>query len=110
MTEKIYMSRGNVFEDLGFTREEAAVYAMQVDLSLELERFIKRRKLTQAKAAEFFGVTQPRISKILRGQLDDFTIDYLVKMVSKTGRTPHVLFRKKAKPGTGEARPAARTG
>ena len=84
--------RGNVFEALGFSRDEAAVYAMQVDLAVAIERFIRRRGFTQAQAAEFFGVTQPRISKILRGRLDDFTIDFLVKMVSKTGRIPRVTL------------------
>lgn len=89
-----YASKGNVFEDLGFVKEEAAVYAMQVDLSVEIEKFIKRRMMNQVEAAKFFGVTQSRISKILNGRLDDFTIDFLVKMVSKTGRRPHIAFRR----------------
>lgn len=94
MNIRRYESKGNVFEDLGFVKEEAAVYAMQVDLSVEIEKFIRRRKMTQAQAAKFFGVTQPRISKILNGRLNDFTIDFLVKMVSKTGQTPTVVYRR----------------
>lgn len=89
----------NVFEALGFRKDEAAVYAMQVDLAVAIERFIRRRAFTQAQAAQFFGVTQPRVSKILRGQLDDFTIDYLVKMISKTGCSPRVSFSIRAARG-----------
>ena len=91
------ITKGNVFEDLGFSREEAAVRAMRILLATEIERFVERQGFTQTQAARFFGVTQPKISNILRGRLDEFTIDYLVRMASRAGRNPRVAF------GTGRA-------
>jgi len=88
-------TKGNVFKELGFTNEEAIALAMRVDLAVEIEKFIKRRKLTQAKAAEYFGVRQPKISKIVRGKVASFSIEYLVKMVSKAGKAPRISFATK---------------
>ncbi len=88
-------TKGNVFKDLGFTNEEAIALAMRVDLAVEIEKFIKRRKLTQAKAAEYFGVPQPKISKIVGGKVGSFSIEYLVKMVAKAGKAPRISFVKR---------------
>lgn len=95
-------TRGNVFEDIGYSKAEAAVRAMRVELAAEIGRFIARRGFTQVEAARFFGVTQPKISNIIRGRLDDFTIDYLVRMASRAGRNPRVAFGSRQ--GAAEAR------
>jgi predicted XRE-type DNA-binding protein len=92
---EIKITQGNVFKDLGFSDEEAVALAMRVDLAVEIEKFVRRKKLTQTRAAKYFGIPQPKISKILRGKIDEFSIDYLVKIVAKTGRTPHVSFTSK---------------
>ena len=89
------ISKGNVFKDLGFSDEEAAALSMRIDLAVEIEKFVRRKNLTQTKAAKYFDVPQPKISKILRGKIDEFSIDYLVKMVAKTGKTPRVSFARK---------------
>lgn len=86
------VTRGNVFEDLGYSREEASIRAMHIELAAEIERFIQAKGMTQVQAARFFGVTQPKISKILRGRLDEFTIDYLVRLATRAGKTPRVKF------------------
>ncbi len=91
-----HMTKGNVFKDIGFSPEEAAILAMRVDLSIEIDKYIKKKRLTQKAAASFFEVTQPKISKIVRGDLRGFSIDYLVKMVSKIGKHPRITFRKVA--------------
>ena len=89
------VTKGNVFKDLGFTDEEAIALAMRVDLAVEIEKFIKRKRLTQTKAAAFFDVPQPKISKIVGGKVSGFSIDYLVKMAAKTGKTPRISFARK---------------
>lgn len=104
--EKV-ITKGNVFEDLGYSPEEAAVRAMRVELAAEIERFVGRKGLTQTQAAKFFGVTQPKISNILRGRLHEFTIDYLVRMASLAGRNPRVAFGAKRRKENSAARPAA---
>ena len=86
------ITKGNVFKDLGFTDEEAIALAMRVDLAVEIEKFIKRKRLTQTKAAAFFDVPQPKISKIMGGKVSGFSIEYLVKMVAKAGKTPRISY------------------
>ena len=54
-------------------------------LMSELTRHIQRERLTQAEAAKLFGVTQPRISNLMRGKIDAFGLDLLVKMAAAAG-------------------------
>ena len=89
------ITKGNVFKDLGFSDEEAIALAMRVDLAVEIEKFIKRKRLTQTKAAAFFGVPQPKISKIIGGKVSGFSIEYLVKIAAKAGKTPRIAFTRK---------------
>lgn len=78
-------SSGNVFADLGFEREEAEHLRIRSNLMIAVRRLIEDRSLTQAQAAELFGVTQPRISNLVRGRIDLFSIDTLVDMLARAG-------------------------
>ena len=90
-----HITKGNVFEDLGFSRSVAADLAMKVDLACELRNFIGRQNLkNQEKAAEFFGVPRPKISQIMTGRLDGISIEYLVRMLAKTGGKLSYSFRQ----------------
>ncbi len=88
------VTKGNVFNDIGFTDEEAIALAMRVDLAIEIEKFIRRKKLTQTKAAAYFEVPQPKISKIIGGKVNGFSIEYLVKMATKAGKAPRISFAR----------------
>ncbi len=79
-TEK---SSGNIFEDLGF--EEAENLRIRADLMLDARRYIEEQDLTQRAAATRLGVSQPRISDLMRGHIEKFTIDTLVNMLSAAG-------------------------
>jgi predicted XRE-type DNA-binding protein len=81
----------NVFEDLGFTKEEATNLKIRADLMLDLRKFIESQKWTQAEAAMFFGETQPRISNLVNGDIERFGIDKLVQMLSQAGMDVRVL-------------------
>jgi predicted XRE-type DNA-binding protein len=83
--ERIHRSSGNVFTDLGFPLEEAAHLLIRSDLMIQLESILKERGLTQAKAAKLLGVSQPRISDLVRGRLELFSIDTLVDMLARLG-------------------------
>jgi len=85
MTEKVQRSSGNVFRDLGFTAEEAESLRLRAALMVQICRVIEGRKLTQAAAAKMFGVTQPRVSDLVRGKIDLFSIDTLVDMLARAG-------------------------
>lgn len=89
------MSEQNIFEELGFEGAEAANLKIRADLMIELEQTIKSYGMTQARAAEFLGVTQPRISDLMNGRIGKFTIDNLVNMLA-TFRQPVTMKVKKA--------------
>jgi predicted XRE-type DNA-binding protein len=84
-TRKIRRSTGNVFRDLGFPVAEAENLRIRSELMARLARVIEERELTQAEAARILGVTQPRVSDLVRGKLDLFSIDMLVNMLAKAG-------------------------
>lgn len=85
MAIKVERSSGNVFRDLGFTPQEAENLRLRSELMLQLTRVIKARRLTQARAAKLMGVTQPRISDLVRGKLNRFSVDTLVSMLGHAG-------------------------
>jgi predicted XRE-type DNA-binding protein len=85
MAIRITRSTGNVFEDVGFPREEAAHLLIRTDLMLQVSQIIEKRGLTQRAAAAALGVTQPRVSDLVRGRLELFSIDTLVEMLSRLG-------------------------
>ena len=88
------ITRGTAYEALGYSRAEATVRAMRVLIAVEISSYVKRKRMTQIVAAGFFGVSQPRISNVLNGKLQGFTIDLLLKMASKTDRVPSLSFRR----------------
>ena len=65
-------------------------------LMIELERHIKREKWTQAQAAKALGVTQPRISNLVRGNINVFSLDMLIKMATAAGLRVTLKVRKAA--------------
>lgn len=73
---KVTKSSGNVFRDLGFSEEEAVLLAMRSDLMGQLPVLIRRRKWTQAAAAEALGITQSRVSDLVRGQMGEVQPGY----------------------------------
>lgn len=92
---KFEESSGNVFTDLGFDEDEAANLLIRSKLMVEIKKYIERERLTQAEAAKLFGVTQPRISDLKRGKIEIFTVDTLIKMLSRIGMTVSVRVGKK---------------
>lgn len=85
MTIKVERSTGNVFRDLGFGAREAESLRLRAELMVEVRRLIRARKLTQRAAANLLGVTQPRVSDLIRGKIDLFSIDTLVNMLARGG-------------------------
>jgi predicted XRE-type DNA-binding protein len=83
--EHVTPADGNVFEDLGFPAEEAENLKIRSRLMAAIKRIIRERDIKQVEAAELFGTTQPRISDIVRGKIDEFTIDSLVNMIAHAG-------------------------
>ena len=89
---KVIRSSGNVFRDVGFGPEEAQHLLVRSELMLKVEKLLKRKGLTQAAAARIMGVTQPRVSDLLRGKIGLFSTDSLIDMLAKLGVTVRVAF------------------
>ena len=79
-------SSGNVFTDLGFGPGEAAVMGMRADLMARLRVLVQTEGWTQAQAAERFGIAQSRVSDLLRGKWDKFSLDMLITLAARAGR------------------------
>jgi len=79
---KVTQGSQNVFTDLGFDIEESQNLKIRADLMLSLRSFIQSQGGTQQKVADFFGETQPRISDLMTEDIERFSIDKLVKMLS----------------------------
>lgn len=94
---KVSASSGNVFRDLGFSPDEAENLRIRADLMIELRKLIEARGLTQARAAKLLGVSQPRISDLVRGKINLFSIDTLVGMLGRAGVHVSVVVRRKAR-------------
>ena len=97
MRIKVQRSSGNVFRDLGFSKDEAENLKIRTNLMIRLSKLIESRRLTQAQAARLFEVTQPRISDLVRGKIDRFSIDTLVAMLSHAGVPVRVVVGRKSK-------------
>ncbi len=97
MTTKVRRSTGNVFRDLGFSRHEAENLKIRTDLMIRLSKVIEARGLTQAQAADLFGVTQPRVSDLVRGKIDRFSIDTLIAMLGHAGVRVHIVIGRTSK-------------
>lgn len=92
MKKKITKSSGNVFVDLGFDPAEAAVLQMRSNLMSDLRLYIEKQKLTQAAAAKRLGIAQSRVSDLVRGKWDKFSLEMLITLEARLGRTIRVEF------------------
>lgn len=66
-------------------------YEIRSDLMIRIEKKIIELGLTQEQAAGKMGVNQPRVSNLVNGDIDKFTIDSLVNMLSKLGERIHII-------------------
>lgn len=79
---------GNVFVDLGFDPAEAEVMKLRAEVMIRIEQLVKTKGWTQAEAARRLGVTQPRISRLLKGKWEDFSLDMLLTLATRAGLKP----------------------
>jgi predicted XRE-type DNA-binding protein len=96
LNSTVTIGSSNVFKDIGFETEEAINLKIRADLILDLRRFIQSQKWTQTEAAEYFGETQPRISNLMNGDIDRFSIDKLVQMLTRAGMDVQVSVSGRA--------------
>jgi predicted XRE-type DNA-binding protein len=94
MSERIVSSPGNVFVDLGYSPDEAAILQMRAGLMAGLCKFMKAKKLTQARAAEVLGVSQSRVPDLNRAKWEKFSLEMLITLATRAGM--HVTLKTAA--------------
>lgn len=94
---KTEVTYGNVFLALGFEEPEASNLQTRSMLMIEIQSIIDDEEMTQKEAAEYFGTSQPRISALLKGRIEKFTVDALMNMLSHSGRPVAVVTKEKLK-------------
>ncbi len=96
MKSGVHKGSGCVLRDLGFSPVEAANLRMRAAMMNALIAHIEVKRLTQVEAARLLGVTQPRISDLMRGRIHLFSIDRLVNLLAAAGLRVDVRVRKAA--------------
>lgn len=78
-------SSGNVFEDMGFPSEEAAVLQAKIDLKVAIEREAEKQNLSRKRLAQALDIQQPQVSDLLTGKVSKMTVDKLIKYANRLG-------------------------
>jgi len=84
------MSR-NVFKDIGVRDPEE--HLVKAQLVFKIDTIMKKRRLKQVEAAELFGVRQPDISKMLRGEFRQFSVERLLRFLVALDQDVEILVR-----------------
>lgn len=86
----------SVWEAIEDTPAEAENMKLRSELMMALKKHIARTEMSQAQAAKLFGVTQPRVSDLMRGKINLFGIDALVNMAAAAGLHVEIRVRQAA--------------
>lgn len=93
--EKVQTGSGNVFTDLGFADSEERL--LKAKLASKIAQLIAERRWTQSQTAERIGLDQPKVSRLLRGQLSGFSVDRLFAVLTRLGHSVEVRISAKAR-------------
>lgn len=95
-------SSGNVFADLRISNPEEAL--AKAEIVRQIHKTIKRKKLTQAKAAKILGISQPKVSTLLRGYFQNFSLERLFRFLNKLGQDVTISISSELHKGEGHTR------
>src|SRR5258708_7708589 len=95
--DRIEEGSGNVFADIGMPNPEEAL--VKAKLSIAIEQIIEDRHLTQAQAAQLLGIDQPKVSALMRGRLDGFSVERLFRFLNKLDRDVEIVIRPRESTG-----------
>jgi predicted XRE-type DNA-binding protein len=82
---------GNVYTDLGYPDSESML--VKARLVAKIAEIVRRRALTQASAAEILGLTQPKVSALLKGQFRGISEHRLLECLTRLGRDVHIVVK-----------------
>jgi predicted XRE-type DNA-binding protein len=84
---------GNVFDDLGY--QDAQDRVVKAELVSELKNIIDREGWTKARVAKVMGIAQPDVSRLLRGQFSDYSIDRIMRFLRAAGCEVEIVVRRR---------------
>jgi predicted XRE-type DNA-binding protein len=95
MNDKIPVeeSSGNVFADLGYPNAEEAL--AKARLAQRIAEIIEEKRLTQVGAAKLLGIDQPKVSKLRRGQLREFSTERLFRFLTALDQDVEIVIKRK---------------
>ncbi len=92
MTKKGYeASSGNVFKDIGIPNAEE--HLIKAQLVFKIDTIMKDRGLKQVQAADLFGIRQPDISKMLRGEFRQFSVERLLRFLVALDQDVEIVIK-----------------
>ena len=89
---KIERSSGNVFADLG--RPDAEAHLLKAKLVSRIDEIIRQRGLKQVVAAKLLGLSQPDVSRLLRGNFREYSVERLLRLLLALGRDVEIVIRE----------------
>ena len=95
MKEKIVKGSGNVFKDLGL--EDADRLFTRSEIMIRIVKILKERRLTQRQAGKILNLPQSKVSALMNGRLNLFSMDYLLKMLNLLDRDVEIIIKPKSK-------------
>ena len=89
---KIERSSGNVFADLGLP--DAETHLLKAELVTRIDRIIRQRGLKQVEAARLLGLTQPDVSRLMRGNFREYSVERLLRLLTALGRDVDIVVHE----------------
>ncbi len=90
---KIARSSGNVFADLGFA--DAVQRQTKVRLAMAINDVLRRRELSQGRAAELLGINQPKVSALSKYRLEGFSVERLMRFLTSLNQDVEIIIRNR---------------
>ena len=87
----VEISSGNIFADIGLPNPEE--HLLKAQLVVKITALMKQRKLKQREAAELFSMTQPDVSKMLRGHFHQFSVERLMRFLVALDQNVEIVVR-----------------
>ena len=90
---KIERGSGNVFADLGLP--DADAHLLKAELVTRIDEIIRQRGLKQVEAAKLLGLSQPDVSRLLRGNFREYSMERLLRLLTALGRDVDIVIRER---------------
>ena len=81
---RVERGSGNVFRDIGHPDPET--HLLKAELVTRIDEIIRERRMKQVEAAKLLGLSQPDISRLLRGNFRDYSVERLLRLLTALGR------------------------